>query len=507
MSIKQTLAQRWPQFLASLVAGVIGALAFPPFQIWWLMFFSLGIFLYLIKTKLRYREAFVLGFLYGLGYMAVLIWWMNAVDYRAYIALVLLQAFMFALVGTAIRIVLLSHAWPIIGAAVWVGSETLRGSQPFGGFPWGRLVHITSGTFLDSWVRLVGFAGVSALIFLLVAGIVQTISTPSRNRANLVVLGVIGFAIGGVFLPKGIAEPAGKVNIAIVQGNTPGDFGTWGRGEIFWLHVAATEGLIADIDDGKAAAPDFVIWPENSLDLDPKSAPWVGSQLTRLETELGAPILVGAILDGPTDTTALNAGIVWENGQERARYVKRNLVPYGEYVPFRQLLGDLVPRFRREIPRDLLPGDENGTIEIGETPIGDTICWDIAYDDAIWENIAADAQLLVTQTSNASFTGTSQPDQQWLITGLRAVETGRQVAVASTNGISGLFGASGDVVAQLPKEQPGVISAEVELATGITLAMRFGSHLMWLLSLIGAAATIWFYRKEYREQARDNSDV
>lgn len=471
------------------------------------MFFSLGIFLYLIKTNLRYRDAFMLGLLYGLGYMSVLIWWMNAVDYRAYIALVLLQAFMFALVGTAIRIVAISPAWPVIGAAVWVASETLRGSQPFGGFPWGRLIHVTSATFLDSWVRLVGFAGVSALIFLLVAAIVQTISTPSRNRAILVGLGVVGFAIGGVFLPKGITEPAGTVNIAIVQGNTPGDFGTWARGEIFWLHVAATEDLLSNIENGEAVAPDFVIWPENSLDLDPESAPWVGSQLTRLETELGAPILVGAILDGPSETTAFNAGIVWEKGEERARYVKRNLVPYGEYVPFRQLLGDLVPRFRREIPRDLLPGGETGIVNIGGTSIGDTICWDIAYDDAIWENIAGDAQLLVTQTSNASFTGTSQPDQQWLITGLRAVETGRQVAVASTNGISGLFAADGEVVAQLPKEEPGVVSAEVQLATGSTMAMRFGSHLMWLLSAIGAVATIWFYRKEYREQARDNSDV
>lgn len=492
----------------ALLAGVFGSLAFPPVTQPLLMIPSLGTLLVLLWW-VRDRSGWVsglLGAVYGLGFMAVLIWWMNAVSTGAYIGLVLAQTVMFGFLGVGLWLVLRLPVWPVWAAGVWVAFETLRGSQPFSGFPWGRLVHITADTPLDAWTRLIGAPATSALIFLAVALIVHAVTEPARRR-TIVAAAVAIAAVGiGAALPTGPAGPTRTIDIAVIQGDIPGAFGSWPRGEIFILHVEATQRLADDIAAGVRPRPDFVLWPENSLDLDPDRHPRVGELLDEVESAVGAPILVGGILDGPTYDTAYNAGFVWHDGAERARYVKRNLVPYGEYVPFRQLLGDLVPRFDREIPRDMLHGDEIGTLDIGGIRVGDAICWDIAYDVAIADAVKDGAELLVVQTSNASFTGTAQPDQQWMISKLRAVETGRSLAVASTNGISGVVDASGRTLAIAPREQSAIMSVQVQLASGVTGGVRFGPWLMWALCGVAAVGGLLGGRDRYA-RARGGADL
>lgn len=491
----------------ALMAGAVGSVAFPPVHQPVAMVASLGVFLgvlWWIRDRSAWLSTFA-GTAYGAGFMAILIWWMNAVSSGAYVALVIAQTVMYAFVGLALRLVMRLPAWPLWGAAVWVGFETVRGSQPFSGFPWGRLVHVTADTPLDAWTRLLGAPATSALVFLVIALIVAAVVTTSRVRVVTAATATVGTVLIGIVLPTGPAGPTRSIEIAVVQGDVPGAFGSWPRGEIFLLHAEATQALADDIAAGERPEPEFVLWPENSLDVDPERFPRTTEILTELEEAVGAPILVGGILDGPDADTAYNAGFVWENGQEQARYVKRNLVPYGEYVPFRQALGDLVPRVDRDIPRDMLPGDAIGTLDIGGVRVGDAICWDIAYDTAIADAVLDGAELLVVQTSNASFTGTAQPDQQWLISKLRAVETGRSLAVASTNGISGVVDASGDTLALAPREQAAVLSVEVQLAGGETWGVKLGRYWLWMLC-IAAVAGMAFGGREVRERRRGRTD-
>jgi apolipoprotein N-acyltransferase len=262
-------------------------------------------------------------------------------------------------------------------------------------------------------------------------------------------------------------------------------FLTWPRGEILDLHIAETTRLADRIQAGAVPRPDMVLWPENATDIDPYNNARVARQIEALSARLEAPILVGGIFDGPTPDTARNAGVVWtENGPE-ARYVKLKPVPFGEYVPFRDQAGFIVNRLARDIPRDMLAGDETGAMQIGDTWIGDTICYDIAYDDVTRRAVDGGAQLMVVQTSNAAFTGTSQPEQQWDISRLRAIETGRWVVVPSTNGISGIVDPTGRSVERAPLHEPATLSAEVTLASEKTPAVVFGRYLEWALLLVG----------------------
>ncbi|MEO6470269.1 MAG: nitrilase-related carbon-nitrogen hydrolase, partial [Aeromicrobium sp.] len=132
----------------------------------------------------------------------------------------------------------------------------------------------------------------------------------------------------------------------------------------------------------------------------------------------------------------------------------------------------------------------SGAIKIAGVTIGDAICWDIAFDGLARENIRHGAQVLVVQTSNATFTGTAQPEQQWRISRLRAVETGRYVLIPSTNGITGVVDANGRTAARAKTETATVVSAKITLGNGTTPGVRYGGILETLMVTLGLVGLI-----------------
>ncbi|WP_293780547.1 apolipoprotein N-acyltransferase [uncultured Aeromicrobium sp.] len=474
----------------SAVAGVLASVNFAPWNVPAAMLVAVGVWFWLLRqaAAARARTVLAMGFAFGWGFMGPLIWWMNAVDPAAWVALVMAQAVFYAVIAWALRAAQRLPWWPLWAAVVWTAGESLRGAVPFSGFPWGRLVHTTIDTPLDSWVRLIGMPATSALLALC-AGLVA--AAVERRRAWLPTAAIVGAVVGvSLVLPTGIAGSGEQYRVGVVQGGTPGPFLQWPRGEIFQLHLDATERLDEPVD--------MVLWPENATDIDPFTRTWAADALNAAVEEVGAPILVGGLLDGPTDMTAYNAGFVWDENGAGDVYVKRQLVPYGEYVPFRQQLGDLVPRFDRDIPRDMVPGEEPGALRIAGAVIGDTICWDIAYDGVIREAVEAGAEFLVVQTSNASFEGTSQLRQQWNISRLRAVETGRYVVVPSTNGISGVVAPDGSVVAEGPLLEPATIVETITGATGRTPAHTMSAPLELLICALASLGVVAGWRRGRR---------
>lgn len=473
----------------ALACGVLSAVAFDPLAVPGAMIVGVaGLLVILLRRPdARSRQIAGLGLAYGFGFMAPLLWWMNAIGPGAYFVLVVIQSLFFAPAAVALRVVMRLRRWPLWAAAVWVGIESLRSSVPFSGFPWGRLAHTADDTPLESYARLLGFAGLSAVMFLAAASVAVAVHRRSYRRPALAVLCL---ALVGIVLPTGIAGGHGSRQVALIQGDVPPAGRPWPTGQIFDKHVQETESLIAAIEAGTQSRPDFVLWPENASDLDPSDFPSITGELDLLVRALKAPILVGAIFNGPDDDTAYNGGVVWNADGPGDRYIKRKPVPFGEYVPLRGILGDIVPRFDRHIPRDFLPGKTSGALDIAGTRLGDSICWDVAYDGIMREDIRDGAQVLAVQTSNASFTGTSQPAQQWKIARLRAIETGRYVLVPSTNGISGIVDPKGHTIARAPERQPAFLTATIRLADGITPGVRFGGYLesvLVTLSLVGLA--------------------
>ncbi|MFJ4204011.1 apolipoprotein N-acyltransferase [Streptomyces sviceus] len=288
------------------------------------------------------------------------------------------------------------------------------------------------------------------------------------------------------------AGPAKRTAVvAVVQGNVPKTRSLAEQARVQGVaenHARETARLAAAVRRGDAERPDVVLWPENSLDSDPIRDPVLGSLVADSVRALDRPLLVGAILRGPRGTS-YNAGQLWLPGQGPvAFYAKRQLVPFGEYIPARDLLGGLGSL--QLIPRDFTPGTSTKPLVAGRVRMGDVICYEIAYDGRVRDSVRAGANLLVVQTNNATYERAfeaGQSDQQLAMARIRALEFGRAVAVSSTSGVSALVAPDGRVTDRADTWRPAALERRVPLMEGRTVAERLGSWPETLLAGLAAA--------------------
>ncbi|MFD4997984.1 apolipoprotein N-acyltransferase [Streptomyces buecherae] len=291
------------------------------------------------------------------------------------------------------------------------------------------------------------------------------------------------------------------VNIAVVQGNVqqPGmDF--LGRPmKILNNHVEATLRLAEDVKAGREPQPDLVIWPENASDLDPYKYREAYARIDLAVKSIGVPVLVGALVDHPTKEGYVeNQGIVWDpRTGPGASYTKQHPVPFGEYVPFRDQLSKVISRLDR-VPRDFYPGDHSGVMQVGPAKLGDVICFEVAYDEIVRDTVNAGARALVIQTNNATYGRSGQPEQQLVMSRLRAIEHGRAVVTAAPSGISAVVAPDGTIEQRTKEFTQDVLSARIPLRDDITVADRIGAVPEWVLAMVGVlscAAAIMVSRR------------
>ena len=269
--------------------------------------------------------------------------------------------------------------------------------------------------------------------------------------------------------PYDAGDPSGTATVAAVQGDVPGPGNDvlFDHRQVTRNHVEETVRLADAVAAGEQPRPDLVVWPENSTAVDPFLDAETNQGIERAVAAIGVPVLVGAIVDdGPEHV--LNQGIVWDpvTGPGE-RYTKWHPVPYGEYIPFRQYLDVNFGELAR-IRRDMRAGDRTEPLEVGPIRLADAICFDVAYDDGLHAQVREGAELLTVQTSNATFIFTDQVDQQFAITRLRAIEAGKWLVVASTNGRSGIIAPDGRVVETVDRRTTATMLAEVELLPGVS---------------------------------------
>ncbi len=240
-----------------------------------------------------------------------------------------------------------------------------------------------------------------------------------------------------------------------------------------------------------------MLWPENSTAVDPFSDAQTRTGIQTAAAAIGVPILVGAMVDAGPDHV-MNQGVVWDpvlGGGDR--YTKRHPVPFGEYIPWRNVFGDSFGKLDM-IPRDMLSGTRKEPLRVAGTLVADAICFDVAYDDGLYDQVDHGAQMVVVQTSNAMFIHTSQIEQQLEISRVRAIELGRSLAVASVNGRTAIIGPDGTVLAAADPRTTAVLDTEVTLDSSITPGTRVGhwvGRLTGPLTVLAVAAALLVYRR------------
>ena len=508
---------RWAALIA-VGAGLACLLAFPRFGVWPLAFLSVASFSVAVHGR-RARTAAWLGLVYGAAFFVPLLHWTGVyVGPAPWLILAIAEAGYFAGMGAVLCCVQRLPFAPLWVGATWVLQEAIRDWNPFGGFPWGRLAFSQADSPMR-WLAALGGAplvtfgvavGGGALARLILSANVRAWRATAISASALAAVPVACLVLGVALQPPSDAHGR-TTTIAVVQGSVP-DRGLAfedRRRQVLDNHVTETMKLAAAIRAGTQPKPSLVVWPENSSDLDPYTNADAAAEISGAVRAVGVPILIGAILDGPGPDHDRNVGILWSPATgPGATYTKRHPVPFAEYIPLRSL-AKAVSSKANLVERDMVAGHGNGLLSGGPFPIGDVICFEVAYDSLVRSSVEAGAQFLVIQTNNATFGHTGETYQQLAMSQLRAVEHGRAVAQVSTTGVSAVIGPDGLIRQRTGRLfTPATLVAEVPLRTTVTLATRLAAlpeYAIAGIALLALGWTLWAAKRLRRRTARSAS--
>ena len=541
------LLPRWLRLSLTIGAGLLLCASFPPFNWWWAAVAAFALLAWVLTRPVTTATGGLgYGLLFGLAfYLPLLPWISTLVGAMPWFALAAMSACfpaVFGLLAVAVRRV---PGWPIWFAVLWAVQEWAKSTVPFGGFPWGVVGFGQADGPLLPLVQLGGVPLLSAAIVLLgccLTAIALEIAVwlrlghpqGGRDAADAAAAGappavvLPGICICFVLFAAVAVWPqvrhSGKgsgndpvITVAAVQGNVPRlglDFNAQRRA-VLDLHVRETLQLADDIQAGTAPKPQFVIWPEDSSDVDPLINPDAAEQIKTAAGAVGVPILVGTILDVPVaDRSAhkppkevkpdipdyTNTVIVWDpvTGPGE-RHNKQIVQPFGEYLPWPWLFRHLSGFAERA--GHMVPGQSTGVVHAAGVPVGIATCWEVIFDRALRESVLHGAQLLAVPSNNATFNKTMS-EQQLAFAKARAVEHDRYVVVAGTTGISAVIAPDGVELARTDFFVPAYLDTQLRLKTTVTPATRWGPAVQWVfLGLAVAVLSIaighngWFSRR------------
>ncbi len=491
----------WAALVASVAAGLLLTTAYPALAWWPMVFVAVPLVLVSLIGR-RLWAAVLVGFAFAVSFFLVnLSFTSRYVGPVPWLALALFEAIVTAVCLVTIT---LAHRWipralrgrwwrlialPAVVAALWVTWEQVLGSWPYGGFPWGRIgVTQSNGPLADvaSWV---GMSGLSFLVVFACAAAIELARGLRGARAALrarlptalrtfaapalpaAVTLVLLFA-----LPQFPTADAGSIRVGAVQGNGPaGYFDERTADAVLNAQLQATAPIIGE-------PMDVLLWPEGGVDSDPTHDDVTAAVLDGLAERIGAPLLVSAVTQRGDEY--FNSSLLWEAGADNPVqvYDKRHPVPFGEFVPDRWLYGALAPDLVGLIQREWTPGTTAPVFDVEGTRVGLAICFDVIFDDVVWDGARDGAEVYMFQTNNADFRGTSENLQQLAFARMRAIETGRAVVNISTVGTSQVIAPDGSEIAGLRADVAGHLLTDVPLRTGLTPAVILGP---WIQLLLG----------------------
>jgi apolipoprotein N-acyltransferase len=472
--------------LAAIAGGLLMYAAFPPLDWGPLAFVAPIPWLWALRRVERGAGAVALGFIYGFVFFGALLFYVRTVGLVAWLPLTI---WLSATAAAYAFLVWAFRHWPptrwwLVTVGGWALWELIRTRFPFGGFPWGVTGYATAGNpgFVGA-TQWIGPSGWSVLTIAVAAGIVLLIE--QRSQWRLVVdpsVVVLLFALaGGLFPPS----PGGEaIQVAIVQGNSPCPMIHCQNENkrIFESHLALTQ----QIGPGRV---DLVVWAENSTGppFDPVTNSDVRDAITSEARRLDAFLLVSGTRSVSTEEF-LNVNMVFDrSGLLIGEYAKRHPVPFGEFVPWRDLL-DFIPQLDR-VPRDMLRGDDAVVFDLTAGVLGSVISFEGAFPRRIRSEVDAGAQAMVVATNESTWGDAPASDQFLGITRVNAAAFGQDLVHAAITGKSAFIRADGTIDVTTELLVPDVIFGEVRFRTeGRTIYARFGDWLAFMAIVAGIAA-------------------
>ncbi|MFF8429495.1 apolipoprotein N-acyltransferase [Streptomyces sp. NPDC016566] len=489
--------------VASALCGVLLYVSFPPRPLWWLALPAFAGFAWVLRGR-TWKAAFGLGYLFGLGFLLPLLVWTGVeVGPGPWLALVAIEAVFVGLVGVGVAALAKLPAWPVWAAAVWIAGEAARARVPFRGFPWGKIAFgQADGVFLPlaavGGTPVLGFAVVLCGFGLYEAGRLiaerRRTRTLRRGAAAVALLSVAVPVAGAVAARPLVSDKAedGSATVAVIQGNVPRaglEFSAQRRAVLDY-HARETLKLAADIKAGKVAKPDYVLWPENSSDIDPFTNSDAAAVIDGAARAVGVPVSVGGVVE--RGGRLLNEQILWDPAKGPTQtYDKRQVQPFGEYLPLRGLVGAINQNWTSMVRQDFSRGSKPGVFDIDGAKVGLATCYEAAFDWAVRDTVTHGAEMISVPSNNATFDRSEMTYQQLAMSRIRAVEHSRTVTVPVTSGVSAIIMPDGKITQKTGMFVPAYLVQKVPLRTSQTPATKLGILPEIALVLVAAGGLGW----------------
>ncbi|MFJ7071149.1 apolipoprotein N-acyltransferase [Streptomyces sp. NPDC098781] len=487
-TISRWLTSPWRRSIAATAAGALPVLAFPQPALWWFAYVALVPWMALLRTAPTGRRALREGWWGGFGFMLAMHHWLlpNLHVFTFVIAALLgalwapwgwlVRRFLGAPVPSAGRVA----AALLVLPSGWLLVELVRSWQQLGG-PWGVLG--SSQWQVEPALRLASVGGVWLISFLvLVVNVAVAVLVTIRASRVPAVAGLAATAVATsaawVWSPR--PDVQDRVKIAVVQ---PGVIEGGGAADRrFDREVRLTRELA-----GQGVG--LIVWGESSVGYDLDDRPDFARRLAALSRETGADILVNVDARRSDKPGIYKSSIlIGPDGPTGARYDKMRLVPFGEYIPLRSMLG-WATSVGKAAAEDRRRGTEQVVMDAGHgLRIGPMVCFESAFPDMSRSLADHDAQVLIAQSATSTFQQSWAPEQHASLAALRAAETGRPMVHATLTGVSAVYGPSGQRVGSwLGTSQSASAVYEIPLAGGVTPYVRFGDWVAQAALLIVAA--------------------
>jgi len=501
-----------PRFLYAAVSGLLLALSFPKFghpALGWIALAPLMLALVRSPNRRPFRESFFLGLTTGGIYFAGTLYWITRVmavygGISTWVAVILNAALIAylalfpALFAVVVRRLAVAHGARALVAAplVWVATELGR-TYLLTGFPWVLLGYSQATVIpIAQLASVFGVYGVSLLVATVSAALamVGTDGKAGRTFLPLAVIAIIAITVwGSLRVSRGELTSAGDpVRVGLIQGNVDqGEKWEPARAAaIFDRYISMTRQAI-----GQGAS--LVLWPESSTPFMFEEDPIGAGRLRTLAQQARVPILFGSdqvvwkSQNGMrvADRMYNSAFLLNADGTTAGVYRKVHLVPWGEYVPLKDVLFFAAPLVEA-IGSGFVPGEQTTVLPVDGHSLSVSICYEVVYPDLVRRFVLSGSELLTTITNDAWFGATSAPYQHFEQASMRAIEEGRYLVRAANTGISGIVDPYGRVLARSGIYEQRVLVGDARFLNASTFYARHGDVLAYACVLVSAVLLV-----------------
>lgn len=466
----------------ALMAGALSVMSFAPFDFFPIIFISLFGLLWLLKNTTP-RQAFWRGFYFGVGLFAAGISWVYISIHEFGHTPLILAVFLTLLLVAYLSLFPGLFAWLVcrfrvsekpllflvMVPALWTLTEWIRGTL-LTGFPWLNIGYSQIDTWLVAYAPVMGVYGIG---FLMMLSVTAVFILPRYKTISVVLLAVIWVSSWSLQFVEW-ATPAGKpLKVTLLQGNVSqlNKFEPENRARIMSLYEKLT---LENFDS------DLIVWPETAVPAFYQSVKdsYIEDVLRQLRENQGPDLLIGVPRKKQTADRVHYYNSAIALGSEFAVYNKRHLVPFGEVVPFGNVLRAIGGIFNVPLS-DFTSGGVQPPLNIAGQKAAISICYEIVFGEELAQT-AGDSTMLINISNDAWFGDSLAPKQHFSMARMRTREVARPLLRATNTGITAFVDHRAVVIKQAPSFSIQALTGQIQPMQGETLYVRFGNTIILL---------------------------